>query len=154
MSSTEPSGGFAPEQVLELFQHNLFEERFGRAYELVTVDEDGRPRVAMLSHGEILTVNDRLRIGLWPGSQTSINLKEGRPFLLSVVAPGSVWYLMGKASSLPQNGNLARFELRIEEARSDRHVGFSVVGPITFKADDDMDQAISDWNRQHEMLLE
>jgi hypothetical protein len=145
-------GLFLPEEVQQLFDGTSLEERFGLAYELATVDSNGQPRIAMLSHGEVLIVDGRLRMALWPGSKTSANLAGGRSCLLSIVVPGSVWYLLGHARSLPGDAPLACFELAVEEVRADRHTGYPVTGPITYKTEGELSDAISDWRVQHDML--
>ncbi|MPZ87458.1 MAG: pyridoxamine 5'-phosphate oxidase family protein [Nitriliruptorales bacterium] len=76
--------------------HDLLEGLIGRsgveaartadaldALELITVDEDGWPHVALLSAGEILpTTGDQLALCLWPRSSTSRNLaRQGRALL-------------------------------------------------------------------------
>lgn len=141
-----------PEAVQRLFDGTNLDDRFGLAYELATVDPTGRPRMAMLSHGEILVVDGTLRLALWSGSKTSTNLADGRTCLLSVVVPGSVWYILGHARSIPGEASLACFELELEEVRTDSHAGYPVTGPITYEAERNQSQAISDWKLQHEML--
>lgn len=124
----------------------------GLAYELVTTDEDGRPRIAMLSHGEILVINGEMRIALWPASTTSVNLSNGQPYLLSVIVPDAVWYLLGSAQRLGGDSPLACFRLTADEVRSDRHAGFPVVGPIAFRLERAVDEVVAEWQAQHDMI--
>lgn len=141
-----------PDDIAALFDGANLEEKFGLAYELVTVDGTGRPRVAMLSHGEILAVDGELRLALWPGSTTSANLADGRPYLLSVVQPGSVQYLLGTAERLPGDAPLACFSLTVDEVREDQHAGYPVKAPITYEGRRSLDETLSDWRTQHDML--
>jgi hypothetical protein len=142
-----------PEPVRALFEGEDLEERFGLAYELATVDEDGWPRVAMLSHGEIVTTAESVRFVLWAGSTTGKNLGSGRPALLSVVSEGFVFYLSGHARILRSGSEFDSFEMSLEKVRSDAHEGFKVLAPITFGLESgDRGDALSEWRRQLERL--
>jgi len=160
-TSPEPGTGGAeigaplpiPASVRGLFETSDLEGRFGLAYELVTVDEDGWPRVAMLSHGEIESTSDSIRVALWSGTTTGKNLAAGRPALLSVVSDGSVCYLSGRARRLRSGSGLDAFEVIIERVRMDSHEGFRVRSPITYDAEDgDRSAAVAQWRRQLEIL--
>ncbi|MGH8913607.1 MAG: hypothetical protein ACRDZM_03730 [Acidimicrobiia bacterium] len=142
-----------PAEVRDLFETDDLEGRFGLAYELATVDEDGWPRIAMLSHGEITTTADSVRLVLWGGSSTGKNLASGRPALLSVVSEGLVCYLSGRARHLRSASGLDAFELTVERVRIDTHQGFPVRSPIRFEAEDgDRSAAVEEWRRQLGLL--
>jgi hypothetical protein len=142
-----------PDEVRQLFESSDLEDRFGLAYELATVDEDGWPRVAMLSHGEIATTPDAVQFVLWSGTSTGANLASGRPALLSVVAEGLVCYLSGRARRLRSDSGLDAFEMAVERVRIDSHEGFEVRSPIRFEAEEvDRASAISEWRRQLDVL--
>lgn len=161
-TSPEPGGGETatggrgvpvPVDVRTLFEGADLEARFGLAYELVTVDEDGWPRIAMLSHGEIVTTPDSVRFVLWSGSTTGKNLAAGRPALLSVVGDGLVCYLSGRALSLRSTSEFDSFEMSVARVRMDAHEGFSVRSPITFGIEGgNRGDALSEWRRQLEVL--
>lgn len=142
-----------PERVRQLFETSDLEQRFGLAYELATVDEDGWPRVAMLSHGEIRTAPESIRLLLWSGTTTGRNLAAGRPALLSVVAPGFVCYLSGRSRLLRSGSGLDAFEMSVGRVRLDSHEGLPVRSPIMFEADDgDRGAVVAEWRRQLEIL--
>jgi hypothetical protein len=103
------------------------------AFLLVTTDEDGSPRISMLSVGELLVHDERtLRVALWPGTRTAGNLGRGGTALLADVSPGSVTATV---------------------ARADAHAGMPVTSGITFRAEDP-GQAVASWRRQRELLAE
>lgn len=142
-----------PDQVRQLFESGDLEDRFGLAYELATVDDDGWPRVAMLSHGEIATGSHAVQFVLWSGTSTGANLASGRPALLSVVAEGLVCYLSGRARRLNSDSGLDAFEMAVERVRVDSHEGFEVRSPIRFEAEEvDRATAILEWRRQLDLL--
>lgn len=140
-----------PQRVQELFDGEDLADDFGLAYELATVDDDGWPRVAMLSHGEILAVDpQRLRFALWTNTNTGKNLTSGRPGLLSVVTPGFVCYIGGHAKTLSRDDGMDLFELEVEKVRTDQHKGLPVVSPITFTSEDEETsrQILDLWRKQ------
>ena len=142
-----------PPEVRALFETDDLLDRFGLAYELATVDEDGWPRIAMLSHGEIESSRASIRLALWAGSTTGKNLAAGRPAILSVVREGSVCYLSGRAKKLRSVPGLDAFEMIVERVRLDSHEGFQVRSPIMFDVEHgDRGAALAEWRRQLEIL--
>jgi hypothetical protein len=142
-----------PEEIRTLFETPDLSDRFGLAYELATVDEDGWPRIAMLSHGEIVTSSHSVLFVLWSGTTTGENLSSGRPAMLSVVADALVCYLSGRARLLRSESGLDAFEMLLERVRVDSHEGFVVRAPVRFEAEDgDVAAAVSDWRRQLSIL--
>ena len=76
--------------VLALLDGTDLEARAGVTLELVTVDADGWPRVALLSVGEVLATGERsLALALWPGSRTTANLERRARALLAFVHDGA-----------------------------------------------------------------
>lgn len=62
----------------------------GFTLELVTLDADGWPRVALLSLGEVLATGEgSLRLALWPGSRSTANLERSARALLAFVHDGA-----------------------------------------------------------------
>lgn len=121
--------------LVAAFDGSGLDEKVGVAYPLVTVDEPGTPRLAMLSAGELLSTGERtIRIAMWPDTRTGANLAAGREALLCVVAPGSVRYVRGTARRLvaPPDVALECFELTVTSVESDSHDGMPVATPITF----------------------
>ncbi len=76
--------------VIALLDGTELEAGLGLALELVTVDSDGAPRIALLSVGEVLAAGESaLRFALWPGSRTTANLDRGGRALLAFVSGGA-----------------------------------------------------------------
>jgi hypothetical protein len=75
-----------PSGVLGLLDGHDLEAGVGLTIQLLTADESGWPRVALLSVGEVLALDDSvLRLALWPGSRTTANLtRTGRGTLAFV----------------------------------------------------------------------
>ena len=78
-------------EIVEALDGRDLEARIGWTIELLTVDADGWPRVALLSVGEVLAMDDRLlRLALWDGTHATANLTEsGR---------GSLSFVLGAAA--------------------------------------------------------
>ena len=128
----------------------------GKAYLLVTSDDDGTPRPCMLSAGELLAVDRRLvRLALWPGSRTSANLARGGRALLCHVAPRTVVYVRGAVRSLDAGPDpeLDCFELEVDAVESDEHAGMPVLTGITFSLEGaDPAGVVATWERQLALL--
>jgi hypothetical protein len=76
--------------VLALLDGTDLQARAGLTLELITVDADGWPRVALLSVGEVLATGEgSLRLALWPGSRTTANLERSARALLAFVLDGT-----------------------------------------------------------------
>ncbi|MCW2862694.1 MAG: pyridoxamine 5-phosphate oxidase family protein [Actinoallomurus sp.] len=124
------------------------------AFLLVTGDEDGAPRISMVSAGELLVQDERtLRVALWHGTRSAGNLARGGTALLGGVSPGSVIYVRAKPERLvvPEPADLECFELTVTEVRADVHAGMPVTSGITFRTDEP-EQAATDWRRQRQLL--
>lgn len=110
----------------------------------------------MLSAGEILAVDDRhLRVGLWPGTNSSRNMMAGGQVLFCFVAPGAVLYVRGVARDLGPSGatKLARFEIAVGSVESDVHTGMPVTGAIAFSIGSaDPADVVRAWGDQLEAL--
>jgi hypothetical protein len=145
-------GDRLPQEILEAFDGENFEEKIGLAYLLVTTDENGTPRPCMLSAGEIFVPDERhIRIALWPGTTTSKNLARGSRALFCYVAPRTVLYAKGQSASLgPGPGSkLERFEVTIDAVESDVHQGMPVKETVLFEVEGmDTSKVAADWKRQ------
>lgn len=143
-------GNRLPQEVVEAFDGTELDDKVGRAYLLVTLDENGAPRPCMLSAGEILAVDDqRLRVGLWRGTSTAGNLAIGSQALLCFVAPGTVYYVSGRPRALGEAEGVSVFEIAVERVESDSHAGMPVGETITYTvAPDDRGRVMNVWRRQ------
>lgn len=138
-----------PREVFAAFDGTDLETKVGAAYLLCTVDPDSFPRYSMLSAGEILAVNDRtMRFAFWPGTQTALNIRSGRPATLSFVASGIVFYVQGIGHGLPSipNLDLERVEVTVLRVESDMHPGLPVTDGIRFACEGiDATTLVSEW---------
>src|SRR5215472_12228686 len=83
-------GGALPEAVREPLAGADLEAAVGLTILLLTVDDSGWPRVAMLSAGEVLAVGDReLRLALWPDSGSTASLERRGLATLALVLSGA-----------------------------------------------------------------
>nr|WP_237690752.1 pyridoxamine 5'-phosphate oxidase family protein [Paenibacillus caui] len=82
----------APE-LYDLLSGTGLEGKQGEAMMLLTVSEDGWPHAAMISVGEIVALSGgQLRIGLWPGTTTSGNIRRTGKATLAVIYQGKAHY--------------------------------------------------------------
>ena len=80
--------------MVALLDGTALEARVGFTLELITVDADGCPRVALLSVGEVVATGDRaLALALWPRSRTTANLERTAQALLAFVHDGAAYRL-------------------------------------------------------------
>lgn len=128
------------------------------AFLLVTTDEDGAPRICMVSAGELLVRDERtLRVALWRGTRTAHNLGRGGTALLGAVSPGSVIYVRTTPARLmlPEETGLESFELTVTGVQADVHVGMPVTSGIRFRSDEpDHAGTVTAWHRQRELLAQ
>lgn len=80
--------------MVALLDGTDLQARVGLTLELITVDADGWPRVALLSAGEVLAAtSSALALALWPGSRTTANLERSARGLLAFVHDGAAFRL-------------------------------------------------------------
>ncbi|HET7515743.1 MAG TPA: hypothetical protein VFJ60_13140 [Gaiella sp.] len=153
---SRPLGDTLPDVLVAALDGTGLAGSVGKAYLLVTSDDDGTPRPCMLSAGELLAVDRRLvRLALWPGSRTSANLARGGRALLCHVAPGTVVYVRGAVRSLDAGPDpeLDCFELEVDAVESDEHAGMPVLTGITFSVEGaDPAGVVATWERQLALL--
>ncbi len=110
----------------------------GLTLELLTAAEDGWPRVALLSAGEVLAMSDsEVRLALWPDSRTTANLTRTGQGVLAFVHDGAAFTVRVEASRGPNlPGPLAVFDGRVAGVRRDE-VGYArLTSGITFDLPD------------------
>jgi hypothetical protein len=143
-----------PDELIRALDDAALADAEQPAFLLVTGDEDGAPRISMVSAGELLVQDERtLRVALWHGTRSAGNLARGGTALLGGVSPGSVIYVRAKPERLvvPEPADLECFELAVTEVRADVHAGMPVTSGITFRTDEP-EQAATDWRRQRQLL--
>jgi hypothetical protein len=127
-------------EVVGLLDGSDLGARVGLTLQLLTVDEAGWPRVALLSAGEVLTLDESsLRLALWPGSRTTANLtRTGHGTLVFVHAGAShsVAIEARRAGDLAEPSIRAVFDGRVVDAQRDE-VPYAVLrSGITFDLPD------------------
>lgn len=147
-----------PESLVRALDDEVLDDPDQSAFLLVTTDDDGAPRISMVSVGELLVCGTRtLRLALWPGTNTARNLGRGGAVLLGFVSPDSVTYVCAEPVRLavPEPAALECFELTVTEVRVDVHVGMPVTSGITFRVEGpDRTTAVATWRRQRALLAE
>lgn len=144
-------GSTLPRTLRDAFDGSVDPRRVGLGYPLATVDEDGRPRPAMLSAGEILAMGDEvLRLAMWPDSTSAANLAAGRPCFVTYVGPGVVYHVHGRATALVSEPAAGRgpacFELQVERVDADAHPGLPTVQTITYACEAiSVETVLEDW---------
>jgi hypothetical protein len=90
-------------------------DQLGRAVLLVTADDDGCPRVAVLSYAEVGALDERrVAIAVNEGTRTHHNLSAGRDATLWCVLDSAAYSLRGSV-----NTSANRFELTVNEVLRD-----------------------------------
>ena len=111
-----------PGEVVALLDGSDLDARVGFTLELLTVDHDGWPGVALLSAGEALALDDStVRLALWPGTRTTANLTRTGQAALAFVDDGAAFTLRletCRGSDLAEPA-LAVFDGRVVDVRRD-----------------------------------
>jgi hypothetical protein len=125
------------------------------SHRLTTLDQDGWPRTAQLSAGEVLAADDgSLRLCTWPGSRTAANLRRDGRALLSVVADGACWDLrldLREVPAPPGAPPFAYFRGRVESAEAQRANYATVERGVAFRLPTGSD-APARWKSQLDAL--
>lgn len=122
---TQRLGGELPDSLYGPLSSDDPAAHEGLTLLVLSVDDDGWPRQAMLSVGEVVAFDGRrLGMALWPQSTTTRNLTErGRAVLTAVVDETSyvVRLRVSRSGELftSRAGELARFDALVEEVGSD-----------------------------------
>ena len=139
-----------PYAIVEFLNGKDFERKASQALHLSTVDEDGWPREAMLSAGEMLTL-DASEVAMLPyqSSNTWRNLaRDGRLTLTLLLDHGlCVMHLRGTAKK--QEGQYRYFTAVVEDIRQHRSHYADVVSGVTFRLHDPT-AVLARWSRQIE----
>ena len=122
----------------------------GRGLPLLTVDDRGRPHPMFCSYLELLAVSATvIRVAVDAGSGTARNLEARRAATLLIAEPDATMYVKCRAAGRPLvSGNLARFELAVEEVLEDSAAegeeGARITSGVTYAPVPALD---SDWAR-------
>jgi hypothetical protein len=133
------AGEELPPAIRRLLDGAELERAVGRTVLLLTVDETGWPRVAMLSAGEVVATGPReIRLALWPDGTSAANLTRTGHATLALVHSGAGWYARCGARrqldlELPDGRRLAAFALAVEEVREDAVPYAELTGGVEFR---------------------
>ncbi|NUU80331.1 pyridoxamine 5'-phosphate oxidase family protein [Paenibacillus xylanilyticus] len=129
-------------ELVEWLSGNQLEGKQHDAMQLLTVSEDGWPHQAMISMGEIIAISpDKLRLALWPGTQTSMNMNRTGKATLIAVHEYRLLYVRLEIGVLPQLKESVhprdRYEARVVSMRVDRAPYADITTGITFQLKDE-----------------
>lgn len=112
----------------------------GFTIELLTVDPEGWPAVALLSAGEVLALDgSTIRLALWPGSRTTANLTRTGRAALALVWAGAAYTLRletCRAPDLVVPETRAVFDGRLASVRRDEVSYARLESGVTFALPD------------------
>lgn len=121
----------------------------GVTFQVITVDDESWPHVALLSVGELLVpTGDVLLVALWPSSRTTANLKAHGRATLTFTAGGAQWLARLHVNYVAEIGEPARsaFRATLDELRRDEVPYATLTSGITF-ALVDPDEVLPRWER-------
>ncbi|HUZ77373.1 MAG TPA: hypothetical protein VMV93_07300 [Chloroflexota bacterium] len=128
-------GSTLPEPICQLLSGRDLAARWGQTIQLATIDAEGFPHFGILTYGEIVcTAPAQVRLGLYPNSSTSRNLRErGRAGLLLVAGP-ALYYLKGQAAEAASHApETARFDVTLHTVLVDDEPGSTMTSGLTFE---------------------
>jgi hypothetical protein len=122
-AGTPPQGVALPDEIAALFDARDLAGTLAFTIELVTVDPDGWPRVALLSTGQVVAIGaSLLRLALWPHSHSTANLTRTGLATMAFVhdrAAFRVRLRTCRGADLDLGQRLAVFDGRVAEVRKD-----------------------------------
>jgi hypothetical protein len=149
---SDTAAGALPREVLRLFDGERLPEKVGHTAMLVAVDDEGWPRVALLSVGEVLaTTGGGLALLTNSSSRTTAALQQsGRAMLLTVIE-GTVHKLMLRARAVgapPHSSTgFVAFRAEVDACESDHAPYATVVHGIEFELTDEV-PVLERWQQQ------
>lgn len=106
-----------PSAITDLLDGSDPGRHVGFTIQLLTVDPDGAPRVALLSAGEVVALDSlRVRIALWPDSHSTANLTRSGLTTLAFVFENAAYDVrlgVCRGEDLSSPTRLAVFEGRV-----------------------------------------
>jgi hypothetical protein len=142
-----------PPAVAALVDGTDLAAKVGHTISLIAVDDEGWPRLALLSVGEVVsTTGADLRLALYATSGTTAALTASGRALLNVVLDGTNYKIRAAVRRLSQDaGRLAVFYGTIARVDEDR-VGYAeIVSGITYRLADQA-AVVERWSEQVDLL--
>ncbi len=128
-----------PSTLFTLLDGSEIADRVGLTIELLTVDSDGWPRVALLSAGEVLALSPSvIRLALWPATQSTSNLTRSGQGSLALVHAGAAYAIRLSTRRIADLADpvLAAFEGAVASVRRDEVAYARLRAGITFELPD------------------
>jgi len=143
-----------PPPVAALVDGTELAAKVGHTISLIAVDDEGWPRLALLSVGEVFSASGTdLRLALHSGSGTTAALTGSGKALLNVILGATSYRIRATVQRLSDTEGLAYFRGDIVRIHEDR-VGYAeITSGITYRLDDP-DTVVERWARQVNRLKE
>ncbi|PQP80084.1 hypothetical protein C0Q44_29075 [Paenibacillus sp. PCH8] len=143
-------------EMIEWLNGMNLEHKQHEAMQLLTVCEDQWPHQAMISIGEVIAVSpNQLRLALWQGTQTSMNMSKTGKATLIAVHGHQLLHIRLEVSMLPEIKGAVhprdRFEAHVVHIRVDHAPYAEITSGITFQLKDEL-EAITRWKETIEEL--
>lgn len=141
--------------VLSLLDGTRLEAKADMAMQLISVGSDDVPRIALVSVGEVVALDEgHLRLALWESSETTANVRRRKTALLSLVAGNSHYAI--ELSVMPATGalevpGLVVFDAEVVHADRDSAAYAEVTGGIAFRLFNPA-PVLARWERTVEVL--
>lgn len=143
-----------PGPLADLLDGDDLARKLGQTVQLMTVDDDGWPRVSLLSVGEVLAgPGSDIRLALHAGTRTTTALTSAGKALITVVIDATHYKVRAALTRLNPDGTgpLAFFAGSIVQVDEDR-VGYAeLTSGITYRLNE-TDQVLERWTRQIDEL--
>lgn len=154
MSSCSMPDGGLPAPLASLVDGTDLARKVGHTISLVAVGDDGWPRLALLSAGEVLsTSGSDLRLAMYGGSGTTAALSGSGKALLNVVLDGTSYKIRAEVARVATAGDarFAYFSGRIVQVDEDRVSYAEITSGIMFQLADP-ESVTERWAQQIEHL--
>jgi hypothetical protein len=125
-----------PDDLFALLSGEQLEQQLNKVILLITIDADGLPYGAMLSHLELIAPDrETVRFAPWNNSTTTANIRRNGKVALLVIEEGLAYYIQGTATELAREmagfSGMAKIELRITAILKDNALDYEGAARIT-----------------------
>lgn len=143
-----------PAGARDLFNGSDLASKVGATAQLIAVADDGWPRVALLSAGEVLVTDDTVMLTVYAASRTTGAARSSGRAVLLVVTDESIVRIALKLEELDAAqslGGRTTFRGTVASVEQDRVAYARVTGGIGFELHDP-EPVIERWEQQIELL--
>jgi hypothetical protein len=157
MRATNDNAASLPAELVATLDGRDLDTKVGFTVQLLTVDEDGWPRVALLSVGEVVALStSTIRIALWPNSHATENLTRTGAGTLAFIHGGvaqTVTVETKRGADLAHPSPRAVFDAHVREHRADAVAYARLTGGIGFELPEPA-PVLERWRETVDLLLE